>query len=330
MYLCLWNANASCSDFRPTTSSVLLFLFEAVVISLTVCGNLVVIISISHFRQLHTPTNFLILSLAVADMLVGMILLPVQFTSTYMCWHLGTELCIFYGMCSLHFTFVSIYNVCLISLDRFYALSHPLLYPNKMTLKLNALLICTNWLVSFAYNLVYFYFSGNFTMDMSVCPGECGFYVDENWSIVDFFFVFVFPCSVITLVYLAIFSIVRKHAKTIRCAREQNRALGGKQGAQHVPGASVTKAAKNLGVLVLFFLMCLLPYFISIVISGDSQKRAMDDAVAATKIVLLLNSTINPIIYALLYPWFQKCVKLIFTLKVCSSDSSLINVLKKN
>ena len=138
-------SNDTCQDVQLMSFAVFLYVFRTAVIILTVCGNLLVIISISHFKQLHTPTNFLILSLATADMMVGVTVMPLQFITKTLCWHMSTTLCYFSLLCSFHFTFVSIYNVTLISLDRFFALSNPFQYSNNITLKVTSVLICLNW-----------------------------------------------------------------------------------------------------------------------------------------------------------------------------------------
>ena len=88
---------------------------------------------------------------------------------------------------------------------------------------------------------------------------------------------------------------------------------------------SERKAAKVLGILVSVFLGCLFPYFVSTLLGnfieiemGSFQKLLM---------MFYLNSTINPVIYALFYPWFRRCVKLTLTLQIFSTDSELIKVL---
>ncbi|XP_039503774.1 trace amine-associated receptor 13c-like [Pimephales promelas] len=300
---------------------VILYVAAAAVALLTVCGNLLVIISVSHFKQLHTPANILILSLAASDLLVGVFVMPLHLSWVIeFCWISGPVMCSFFTLVTFQATCVSVHTVALISVDRFLALNFPFFYSEKISPTVICIATLFNWLFSLLYNFTLLFINGNFTV---MCPGQCFYIIDRVSSFIDLQVVFLMPCTLIIILYTRVFVIVRKHVTAIRAVQVHNSKETSKK---RVSEKSERKAASALGILVFVFLLCLLPYFIcSVVISysNDDLFYVRD----VTVIFFLLNSTINPIIYALFYPWFQKSLKLIFTFKVLKKDSSLMNVL---
>ncbi|XP_064201665.1 trace amine-associated receptor 13c-like [Anguilla rostrata] len=312
------HSNFSCLENSPTAVDLLLYMPVGIVVSLTVCGNLVVIISICHFKQLQTPTNFLVLSLAMVDLLVGGIVMPLYFITWIdpgRCF--GIVYCTLFKIATYCFTCISVYNVALIGLDRYLALSNPFHYSMKMTVKVTLRMIGILWLNSFIYNMVLLYLNGDFTdKKENMKCGECVGQVNTIWAIVDFVIAFVLPCSMIIILNLNIFAIAKMHANKIRSVRKND----------HGSMASEWKAAKSLGILVAVFLMCSVPYYVCAFVEIYVRRKSVDIAVSITVPLLYLNSSINPIIYALFYPWFQRSVKLILTLRICGSESSMLNV----
>uniref|UniRef100_A0A4W6BHT8 G-protein coupled receptors family 1 profile domain-containing protein n=1 Tax=Lates calcarifer TaxID=8187 RepID=A0A4W6BHT8_LATCA len=71
----------------------------------------------SYCRQLHTPTNLLLLSLAVSDFLVGLLLMPVEILMAVTCWILGDLICVLYYMLPVIIISASVGNMVLISVD---------------------------------------------------------------------------------------------------------------------------------------------------------------------------------------------------------------------
>ncbi|XP_036438742.1 trace amine-associated receptor 13c-like [Colossoma macropomum] len=306
---------------RSVSTAVYVFLYvcAAAAVLLTVCGNLLIIISVCHFKQLHTPTNMLILSLAVSDFLVGASVLPVVLIRNIeSCWIFRRVFCICFQLSSYFLTSSSIYNIALIAVDRYFALSNPFLYTKTVSVKTMCIVVLCDWLALLSYNLALQYFNLPF-VNLITCPGDCFLLLDEVWSLVDLLFTFVFPFAVIIILYTQIFIIAKKHVTAIRDLNAQTRT------SKNIAEAkSERKAAKVVTILVSVFLACLLPYFIYTVLGNVVQIEF--ESMQPVVMLLYFNSAINPIIYALFYPWFRRCVKLIFTLQIFRTDSALINV----
>ncbi|XP_060761254.1 trace amine-associated receptor 13c-like [Neoarius graeffei] len=315
--------NFSCPERSVSPAAyILLYVFSAAVVLLTVCGNLLVIISVFHFKQLHTPTNTLVFSLAVSDFFIGAFVMPLMLIWIIeSCWIFGRGVCLYLLLISGFLTIMSIYNIALIAVDRYLALSNPFLYMNHVSVRITRVVIVFDWGVLMVYNLALLYFNGNF-MNVLLCPGECFYFLNEVWSVIDLVFSFIFPLSVIIILYTGVFVIAKKHASAIRELNNHTRSKTQKITSHSMK--SERKAAKVLGILVSVFLICLLPYYIYSFLGYVIEVQ--QEPFHAIIFIICLNSTINPFIYALFYPWFRRCIKLIITLQIFQTDSALINV----
>ncbi|XP_046730100.1 trace amine-associated receptor 13c-like [Silurus meridionalis] len=302
---------------------ILLYVCSAAVVLLTVCGNLLIIISVLHFKQLHTPTNMLVLSLAVSDFLIAVLLMPSLLIWTLeSCWIFGTAFCMTFWLNCTFLTVVAIYNIVLIAVDRNLGLSHPFFYTNTISTRMMCTVVYCNWCISLAYSITFYYFSISF-INLLLCPGECIYFINEVWSVIDLIITFIFPLSVIIILYSRVFLIAKKHATAIRELNNHTRPQTQKITSHSMK--SERKAAKVLGILVSVFIVCLLPYFIYSFLGDVIVIHA--EIFYELIVFAYLNSTINPFIYALFYPWFRRCIQLIITLQIFQKDSAFINVL---
>ncbi|XP_060769021.1 trace amine-associated receptor 13c-like [Neoarius graeffei] len=307
----------SCSERSASpVIYVLLYVCATAVVLLTVCGNLLVIVSVLHFKQLHTPTNMLLLSLAVSDCLIGALV---------SCWISDKGYCISILMITYVLTGLAIYNIALIAMHQYLALSNLFFYVNIISRRTMSIVVFSNWCASLVYYMTFCYFNEIFASSV-MCPGECYLFLNEVWSVIDLVITFIFPCCVIIILYTGVFVIAKKHATAIRELNNHTRPETQKITSHSMK--SERKAAKVLGILVSVFLVCLLPYFIYSLLGDIIELQP--ETFLEVGIVLYLNSTINPVIYALFYPWFRRCIKSILTLQIFQTDSALINVFFMN
>ncbi|XP_038869880.1 trace amine-associated receptor 13c-like [Salvelinus namaycush] len=269
---CFQDGNSSCRKALLSTSIyITLYIFFSLISAVTVFLNLLVIISISHFKQLHTPTNLLILSLAVSDLLVGLIVIPVT-TEAVMeqCWDFGEYFCVFQIYVTFLCTTLSLGNLVLISIDRYVAVCDPLLYHSKITITRIMCCISITWCCCIIYRATIIKNFVNVQVP-SRCLNECFIAEGSIWvNIIDLVITMIVPCSIIITLYMKIFVVARSQARNV--------------------------FSKEAAIIIGF-----LP---------------------------LVNSLINPIIYAFFYPWFKVTAKHILTLKMFNKYSHLLMISK--
>ncbi|XP_026222768.1 trace amine-associated receptor 8a-like [Anabas testudineus] len=312
--------NISCiKHMRPHFETILLYMLMSFFSLFTVFLNLLVIISISHFRQLHTPTNLLLLSLAVSDFLVGLIVMPFQILFSEPCWLLGDLVCALYYLLPFITISASVGNMVMISVDRYVAICDPLQYPTKFTLKRVQISVLLCWIYSVLYSFLILFDNLKQPGRYNSCYGEC--VININGA-VDIVISFIIPISSIIILYLRVFVVAVSQARSMR---SHIAAVKLQRSVTVTVKKSELKAARTLGVVVAVFLMCYCPSY-CVSLSGYDLMVG-SSANFFVFFLVMFNSCLNPLIYAFFYPWFRKSIKLIVTFEILQPHSCQINVL---
>ncbi|XP_054737706.1 octopamine receptor Oamb isoform X2 [Anastrepha obliqua] len=120
------------------------------IILLVISGNSLVIAAVFCSNKLRSVTNYLIVNLAVADLLVGLAVLPFSATwEVFKVWIFGDVWCSIWLAVDVWMCTASILNLCAISLDRYVAVTRPVAYPSIMSTKRAKSLIAGIWVLSF-------------------------------------------------------------------------------------------------------------------------------------------------------------------------------------
>lgn len=118
--------------------------------TLALLGNGLVIFLVIFKRVPRTTTNWLILSLAVADFCSAVTLLPTMFIANFYYEIDLSHAGLWYKMCYT-FMYTSTTNLCVLTADRFIAVVKPLKYVSLMERNSPILLICMAWLTSLIF-----------------------------------------------------------------------------------------------------------------------------------------------------------------------------------
>lgn len=199
---------ATAAPGYTTVQATLIGLSAALLSSVTITGNFMVMVSFKMDKQLQTISNYFLFSLAVADMIIGMISMP--FYTAYILqqqWIFGRVLCDAYLSVDYLASNASVLNLLVISFDRYFSVTRPLTYRARRTTKKAALMIFSAWAISAVvwppWIIAWPYIEGKRTVPDDDCYIQF-IYSNEYMSIVTVMIAFFVPVSVMIGLYVRV------------------------------------------------------------------------------------------------------------------------------
>ena len=151
---CFYDNVTSLSDEGPSLMSTRFIVPVVALVSLNlvvIVGNSLVIAAVFTHRKLRTVTNTFIVSLAVADLMLGAVVLPFSSVNEVLgWWPFGRLWCSAWLAIDVWVCTASILNLCAISLDRYLAISRPFRYPLLMSPTRAKVAVAVVWTLALA------------------------------------------------------------------------------------------------------------------------------------------------------------------------------------
>ena len=240
-------------------------------------GNIVILLALRKCHSLHSPSKALLCSLALTDLFVGLVVLPL-FTAYYMMIILEIKsyycvVAITYGRVSSFFGAVSVNSIVTIAIDRYLAFRLRLRYRQVVKLRrvvgilvldwISAAIWTGSWFLNLSFNL----FSGGIVLSISFL--------------------------IISFCYFSIYRGIRRHVaqvhqKTHSCEPSVDLNV-----------VQYKKTVNNSLCIHGLFLACYTPYLLShlaILVAGLNDSTRF--AIHFSTIAVYFNSSLNPILYS--------------------------------
>ncbi|VDO22791.1 unnamed protein product [Haemonchus placei] len=209
-----WSRNPHHAKFFRIFSIISVLTVLVVVV---VLGNALVIAAVLLRRRLRSATGLLILSLGVADLLVGTVILPFSIANEVLSgyWIFGETWCTIWLTMDIWMCTASIYNLVAISIDRYIAIIKPLNYPMLVTKFRARCTVAIVWIGSFIICSPSFFLASSIK-DINQEPCKCtpanAGRVYITFSASSSFYV---PMIIVIFVYFRIYIAARAATKSI-------------------------------------------------------------------------------------------------------------------
>ncbi|XP_028398877.1 D(2) dopamine receptor-like [Dendronephthya gigantea] len=329
--LCEWTSNdwmkiAQFEEKRALAEKVIYI----VIIIFTILGNTLVLVATWRERDLHQPNKYFIACLALADLLVGVFVVPLRLYKLYLTNETQASISIhlhrFMVWIDTSVITASIYTLTIISFDRYLKISKPLLYRSRITTSVSLKIIFV--ICIFSSSLATYVTVPRSGSDATQLSASIQKQVKETQTILAIVSFFV-PTIIMLIMYVLIFTVAHKRQKRLR-----NGGLGETFNVldQRTAFRQDLKVIRMLFLVVGLFIICWGPFFIwwllylyyrrfidydNTSLSYWFRLRKIQTAIV---ILPLFNSLCNPMIYAWLDQTYRKAFKHLFHQLVCREN----------
>nr|KAF6460403.1 5-hydroxytryptamine receptor 2A [Molossus molossus] len=267
-------------------------LLTAVVIILTIAGNILVIMAVSLEKKLQNATNYFLMSLAIADMLLGFLVMPVSMLTILYGyrWPLPSKLCAVWIYLDVLFSTASIMHLCAISLDRYVAIQNPI-HHSRFNSRTKAFLkIIAVWTISVGISMPIPVFG--LQDDSKVFKEGSCLIADDNFVLIGSFVSFFIPLTIMSS---------QSSEKLFQRSIHREPGSYGRRTMQSI--SNEQKACKVLGIVFFLFVVMWCPFFITNIMAVICKESCNEDVLGALLNVFVwigyLSSAVNPLVYTL-------------------------------
>ncbi|XP_012060050.1 PREDICTED: orexin receptor type 1-like [Atta cephalotes] len=328
----------------PKFTDWVLIAMHSVVFIIGLIGNALVCMAVYRNHSMRTVTNYFIVNLAVADLLVLLICLPPSVlwdvTET---WFLGLKLCKAVPYLQTVSVSISVLTLTFISIDRWYAICFPLRFKSTTARAKTAIIVI--WLISLLFDipelLVLHTVPSNSrvqTILFTQCVCAWSQESQTTFTIVKLIFLYTMPLLFMSVAYWQIVRVLWKsdipgHNLSTRICRSTEIPLSG-GGNPEGQLRSRRKAAKMLVAVVITFAICFFPVHLLSILRCTMALPSNQWTIAISLIAHWLcyfNSAVNPVIYNFMSGKFRKEFKRTFRCShnggTCAHKSGYVTVI---
>uniref|UniRef100_A0A3Q2PJF0 G-protein coupled receptors family 1 profile domain-containing protein n=1 Tax=Fundulus heteroclitus TaxID=8078 RepID=A0A3Q2PJF0_FUNHE len=292
----------------------------------TLLGNTLVCAAVIKFRHLRSKvTNFFVISLAVSDLFVAVLVMP---------WEAITEVTdtwLFGAFCDVWITFdimcstASILNLCIISVDRYWAIASPFKYERKMTHRVAFVMIGVAWTLSILISFIPVQMNWHRAQEEvdGWATGEavCVANLNKTYAISSSLISFYIPVLIMIATYTRIYRIAQTQIRRI-ASLERAAEQAQQQASLKSSFKKETKVLKTLSIIMGVFVFCWLPFFVLNCTVPFCNPPCVSDTTFTVFVWFgWANSSLNPIIYAFNADFRRAFATILGCNRVCSSNA---------